>query len=212
LSDEITTIHVPKPPDAEFDEILYWIYASTDDFDLPAFRHSFGSPLGKSDDAEVSVAPREGSRGSYHAFLSWLVTSDDVMLTLEYHNGPMERAPDEREPFAEDLIAWLGRFFSSKAVTVHAHVRIRYSTETHTSKMPLVLGATPPCDAELYGVALRLKARPDGASSVRLTRGQSHWYAEVIGERSLTFDRSTPLQDVAVFRDVLSMFLDRSDV
>lgn len=207
LADE-NTLSVPVPPSGLFDQILYWINVSTDDFDLHAFRAAVPPKLNQLNDGEIWFAPRDGVRGQYHAALTWLVSSDEVELRIEYHDGSMPHANDEREPYAEDLMRWLGRFFTTDSVTAHAHVRVRYSTATHATKMPLKLSVDAPFDAELFGVALRLRSQPNGATSVRLTRGQSDWYAEVVGERSVEFERSTPLRDVAAFRDVLTLFLE----
>lgn len=191
-----------------FDQILYWINTSVDDFDVPAFRDALPSAVKQRDRAVVSVAPRDGAGGKYHAFFAWTISSDDVTLTLDYHDGPMAHAAGEHEPYAEELMQWLAQFFNTESVIAHAHVRLRYSTATHGTKMPLALSTDVPSDAELYGVALRLRTKPHGATSVRLTRGQSHWYAEVIGERAIALTNSTPVGDVSVFREVLSLFVE----
>lgn len=208
LADENTTTPAPVPSAGLFDQILYWVNAPTDDFDLPSFRAAVPPQLSDLDDAELWFAPRAGERGEYHAVLLWTVTDDEVALTIDFHHGPMPHATDEREPYAEDVFSWLGRFFATDTITAHAHVRVRYSTATYATKMPLRLSTDAPYEAELFGVALRLRSQPNGATSVRLTRGQSDWYAEVVGERTLEFARSTPLIDVAAYREVLSLFLD----
>jgi len=211
LADENTTTSVPVPPPALFDQILYWINALTDDFDLPSFRSAIPPRIDELNDGELWFPPRDGTRGKYHAALTWVVSAEEVALTIDYHHGPMPHANDEREPYAEDLMRWLGRFFATGKVMAHAHVRVRYSTATHATKMPMKLSTDAPFDAELFGVALRLRSQPHGATSVRLTRGQSEWYAEVVGERTVEFERSTPLDDVAAFRDVLALFLEGDD-
>jgi hypothetical protein len=213
LADEDTTLIAPEHTSdvvRTFDQILYWVNASVDDFDVPAFRAALPAGVRPRDNAAVSVAPRDGNQGTYHAFLAWTLGAEDVTLTIDYHDGPMAHAEDEHEPYAEELMSWLGQFFSTDSVTAHAHVRLRYSTATHRTKMPLSLSVEVPGEAELYGIALRLRAKPSGATSVRLTRGQSHLYTEVIGERTVSFAHFTPAEDVGVFRDVLAMFIEES--
>jgi hypothetical protein len=211
LAEDTPTTAPELPGDiGSFDQILYWIKPSVDDFDVPAFRQALPSAVRERDRAVVSLAPRAGTEGRYHAFFAWVIGPEDVMLRIDYHYGPMEEAVDEHEPYAEELMQWLAQFFNTDSVTAHAHVRLRYSTATHTSKMPLILATEAPTEAELYGVALRLRAKPNGATSVRLTRGQSHWYAEVIGERPVPFAEFTPMDDVIAFREVLAMFVVES--
>jgi hypothetical protein len=211
LADDKPTISTDgaTPSDVgSFDQVLYWILTSTDDFDLPTFRAALPENVRNSDDDEVLCAPRDGGRGPYHAFLAWRIVKDDLTLTVDYHEGGMDVAAGETEPYAEDLLPWLARFFSSPTVTAHVHVRLRYTTAKTVSRVPLALTIPPPFDAELYGVALALKEKPSGAISVRLTHGQSYWYAEVVGERVISLSRATPLDDVWSYRQVLSAFVE----
>jgi hypothetical protein len=208
LADQNTTTTLTPVAVSAFDQIIYWLFTSADEFDLPSFRAALPDGLRASDDTEVRCSSREGAQGPYHAYLGWQITGDALTLTLDYHSGGIEVARDETEPFAEDLMRWLAQYFSTSAVIAHAHVRIRYETAKTTSRLPLALTSTPPYDAELYGVALQLKERPNGALSVRLTRGQSYWYAEVVAEREIVLNQATPLDDVGAFRDVLSAFLE----
>jgi hypothetical protein len=211
LADEkrTTPIAATMPSDVgTFDQVLYWIFASTDDFDLPTFRAALPENVRSSDDDEVLCAPRDGVRGPYHAFLGWQISKDDLTLTVDYREGGMEVAPDETGPYAEDLFRWIARFFREPTVTAHVHVRLRYPAARTSSRIPLELTIAPAYDAEVYGVALALKEKPSGAVSVRLTHGQSYWYAEVVGERAIPLNRATPLDDVRAYRDVLSAFVE----
>jgi hypothetical protein len=211
LADEkpIASAHPAVSADiGTFDQILYWIYTSTDEFDLPTFRAALPEGVRNSDDDEVRCSPQEGQSGSYHAFLGWQIAEDELTLTVDYHVGGMDPASDETEPYAEGLLRWLAQFFSTPAVTAHVHVRLRYATAGTESKIPFALTVPLPYHADLYGVALALKEKPNGAMSVRLTRGQSYLYAEVVGERTIHLNRATPLDDVAAFREVLSAFVE----
>jgi hypothetical protein len=209
LADETTTTTPVETREttAPFEEVLYWIYTSTDDFDLPRFRAALPRLVSRLNEAEVTVAPREGELGGYHASLSWNISADDVRLTLEFHAGGAPHGTDETEPYAEELIAWLGQFFGTDNVRAHLHVRLKFSTSTHVSTVPFALSTIAPFDAEVYGVALRLKGTANGVTSVRLTRGQSHWYAEVLSERIIVFRLATPFDDVMASSAVLSAFL-----
>ena len=190
-----------------FEQILYWITFSRDDFDLPKFLDALPFSPDQVDEGAASVAPRDPSVGSYHATMRWRVTADEVRFQFVYHAGPLPHAGEEHEPYAENLMQWLGQFYGSEATTGHAHARLRFSTGARAATFPLSLKAEVPYDGELYGVALRLRSRPQGVSSVRLTRGRSDWYAEVVGERPIVFKDFDPVSDVTEYQVVLNSFL-----
>jgi hypothetical protein len=71
----------------------------------------------------------------------------------------------------------------------------------------MALTSALPAEAELYGVALRLRNTPDGITSVRLTRGLSDWYVEITYDRELRFADFEPINDAATLLPTLALFL-----
>jgi hypothetical protein len=196
-----------------FEQAIYWITVSRDDFDVSRFREALPGSVGQRDDVTVRIASNE--HVGYHAFFGWTVTDEDITFSIEYNKGQLAHdgeensiGPKEDGPPAEDLMRWLGQFFTTTSVTAHAHLRYRYSVENRQSTFPLSLATEPPCGAELYGVALRLSKKPDGVVSVRLTRSQSDWYAELICDRQVRFIDFSPLADAQQLLVLLGQFLE----
>lgn len=190
-----------------FDEMLYWVSATSSTFDLPRFRSSLPKAVSDLDDSSVLVSSEDENGGRYHVFFAWVISGDTFKFNIEYHNGARKRAVDEREPYAEDFMRWLGQFFSDKRVKCHMHTRFEFPLSKRQSIFPLTLTTELPDGVELYGVAMRLPSSPSGAASVKITRGRSNWYTEVVSDRHISFDEFSLDDDALESLTVLSTFL-----
>jgi hypothetical protein len=190
-----------------FQDMYYAILSNREDFDLVAFRANFGAHIASLDSYSVSAAPSDGLDGQYHVHFSWLVEQATLDFRVEYYKGPIPRAHDEREPFAEQFMEWLGKFFSSESVACHIHTRFEYPLNTRRSLYPLPQVTTLPYHAAIHGISLQIKDEPRGASSVRLNQGKSFWYADVVANRTISFKGFSPKADVTALSDVLAEFL-----
>jgi hypothetical protein len=198
-------------------QVIYWMSAGRDDFDIFGFREALPEHVRDNDDSAVFVAPNS-SASDYHAFFAWSVTDEEISLSVEYRAGKMsdiavfddEEGEDvEAGPSADHLMAWLGGFFKDKSAPSHLHVRYRYPYDSRKSAIPFSIGGDSPLphNAEIYGVALRLPDKPGGATSVRLTQERSDWYAEVIADRDVNFAEFSLFADAASLQAVLRTFL-----
>ena len=209
MPEETTTVS-ESPSTAvagEFGEILYWVSVPLSDFDLASFRSGLPSSVSQLDDSTVTVNSKEENGGRYHVLFSWKVTSEDVRFRIEYHGSPGKRVGEEREPYAEDLMRWLGTFFSVSNIKCHVHARLEYPLDKRQTTFPLKLSTELPAGATMNGISLTLRANSQGASSVKMTRGKSHWYAEVVADRTLNFSDFSPYADETAASAVLGIFL-----
>ena len=214
---EVSTEEVKEAP---FEQIIYWITANRDEFDVPRFRDSLPDAVRDRDDVTVLIASEIELEGQYHALFGWTIGNEEVDLNVEYYAGPLPEIrgeaadaasdpskSDRDGPPAEHLMGWLGQFFATENVTAHAHARYRYPGQSRAATFDLALMAEPPHGAKLYGVALQLPTKPDGVVSVRLTRGKSDWYAELIGEREISFRDFSPIDEGNRLQAFLGSFL-----
>jgi hypothetical protein len=213
-------VSTEKVKEAPFEQIIYWITANRDDFDVPLFRASLPDPVRDRDDVAMLIASETELEGQFHALFGWTIGNEEIDLNVEYYAGPLPEVAGEPNsagsdistsdrdgPPAEDLMRWLGQFFATDTVTSHAHARYRYPAESREATFDLALTTESPYGAKLYGVALQLPTKPDGVVSVRFTRGKSDWYAELIGEREITFRDFSPINEGNVLQAFLSSFL-----
>jgi hypothetical protein len=196
-----------------FDTASYWVSAGPTAFDIPNFRSRLPKTVKDLDEAAVMISPRDAKRNRYHVIFSWSVTAARVMLTIGYHSGTIALADSEvyddsaTPPSAEDFMAWLGQFFRVSVVECHIHTLFDYPLRTRKSMFPFTLTKRLPYGSTLYGVAVRLKTAPNGASSVRITKGLKRWYASVESDRRISFDDFSPYVDADASMAVLGRFL-----
>jgi len=198
-----------------FDQAFYWVSAAPDAFDIGKFRSRLPKAVSGLDEAAAVIFPRNAERGSYHVVFSWSITTAKVRLNIRYHSGALP--PDDGEPYidvdsdapdAEDFMGWLGQFFRASTVKFHVHALFDYPLKTRRNAFPFRLTTKRlPVGAALYGIALKLKTAPHGASSVRITKGIKRWYAVVVSDRRVSFANFSPYVDAAEAMTVVGMFL-----
>jgi len=206
------------------ERLQYWLLTTRDNFDVGRFRESLPTVLRDSDGTSV-VIESANEPFPYNAMFAWAIFEDEVELTVDYHtSGPDSHASDERHdtqtesldaheegpedlPCPEHLMSWLGGFFGSNSAPAHGHARYKYAGERKQAKFEMSLASELPPDTELYGVALRLRNAPNGITSVRVTRGLSDWYVEVIYDRDVVFAELDPIADAASLLPILDDFL-----
>ena len=187
--------------------------ANRDDFDVSRFRSELPEAVRERDDLAVLIASEDNTAGSYHALLGWTITNEEISLNIEYRSGSLDTTEGEplgeevKGPPAEALMLWLGQFFATDSIVAHAHARFRFAANSRDTTFNFALAGELPHSARLYGLALQLPTKPDGIVSVRLTRGQSDWYAEIVGEREVVFGEFSPLTESESIGRFLDLFL-----
>jgi hypothetical protein len=200
-----------KVAPAQFEEMLYWLSSTRSEFDLVRFRSHLPASVRELDDSGVSLSSKDESPHGFHVVFTWKVTTEAVLFSVEYHIGELDfsGAPigDEGAPYAEDFMVWLGQFFSADRVKSHVHARFEYPLGERESTFSFTLSSPLPGQAEVNGISLKLPANPQGASSVRMTRGETRWYTEVVSEREISFKDFSPNADAALSLITLGIFL-----
>jgi hypothetical protein len=194
-----------------FEEMYYGIVTDRDSFDLDRFLRYFGSDVANLDAYGVAAAPRDGSAGQYHVHCTWFIDGDKIEFRVEYYSGAMPHASDEREPYAEQFMEWLGQFFKKESVSCHIHARFEYPLAERLSTFPLPLATDLSPAADITGISLRLKDSPNGVSSVRLTRSDTLWYTEVVAHRTAVFSAFEPYSHAHALESILAMFLKEAE-
>jgi len=191
---------------------MYYLISSTkDEFDVSKFRAYFGDEPHILEGSCVIVAPKDEKTGAYFIHFQWQkLTGAKLNFRVEYWKGSRAHEHEEREPFAEDFMAWLAQFFKSPAVESHLHARFRYRLSSRNSAFPLPRATTLPDGAELYGIVLRLTANRDGVTTVRLTQGKTDWLVEAVANHMLEFNGFEPFRDVDLLAATVSKFLEPS--
>lgn len=211
LAEESKAALIGSFASANCTEISYRLSASRDKFDVDRFRASL-MPKGRTKDKWGTVcAPKDPKTGDYHLHADWFIEEDEVSFRIDYEAGPKEHEADEREPYAEEFMEWLGQFFKYENARSHIHAEFAYPLETRESKFPLPLKtAIGPkvIEAEIDGISLKLPSKPEGVTSVWVTRGKARWKIQLAGDRRTTFKAFTPYEDMRAFISVLEMVIE----
>ncbi|MGZ8791618.1 MAG: hypothetical protein ACXW4P_25710 [Thermoanaerobaculia bacterium] len=205
------------------ERLQYWLLTTRDDFDVARFREALPAVFRDSDGTSVLIESAN-EPFPYDAMFAWEILGDEVELTVDYHINPAGDVVDAREddetesaeaddegqdnlPCPEHLMSWIGNFFGSNSAPSHGHARHRYPSDRKQATFDMSLASELPSETELYGVALRLRNSPNGITSVRLTRGLSDWYVEIIYDRDIVFTEFSVLDDAASLLPTLEQFL-----
>lgn len=194
-------------------DLYFLISVSQDKFDLQRFREWFrdnfpGSKTFEKDIHQVSVAPRDDEGGEYHASFSWRVKQEDIEFRVEYLPGPRKHEQDEREPYAEELMQWLGGFFRNDNAHAHLHGRFELPAAKHRSKFPLPFKVSLETEAEIFGISLRLPSKPEGVSTIRISLSRATWYVEAIANRRVVFGGFRPHGDAYALLSTVNLLLE----
>lgn len=191
-----------------FDEMQYWFVVSRDKFDLEKFRGQLGPTSRNQDSYSILVAPTDPKTADYHIHAGWRIEEKEISFWVQYIHGPKRHEKDEREPYAEQFMEWLGRFFKNETAQAHIHADFEFPLETRQSKFPLPLKTALEGGAEIDGISLRLPVLPSGVSRIRLTQGKTNWFVEVIADRRVKFKEFTPYADVHAFLSVIRTLIE----
>jgi hypothetical protein len=140
--------------------------------------------------AVLSTGNRETS--DYHAHLSWYLTGRGLDISVEYYAMRRKPDPDEPEPFAEEAIPWLGRFFRSVRATAHTHVALEYPKSKWRSIVPFIpmtiaLPFEGGPEMRLDGMSCELAKVPGGMSQAWLLDRERSLEVLLYGNRPIRF-------------------------
>jgi hypothetical protein len=199
---------------ASLDGFSYVFDTTLDKFDIEALRNYFRQTFPESKekrfetDAYAVVVPsRGGESGPYHLHFSFRVKKDSVELVLAYYAGGVKPQPDEREPFAEEVLPWLGQFFKYDSAQARLSAAFTYDLATRRSRFPLPMKLDLGVKAEIDGISFALMDRPDGVTGVRFLRAGDRWHTDAFAERRVTFASADVVSDIEAVERVITLIL-----
>jgi len=196
------------------EEMSYRISVSRDKFNVDKFRSGL-MPKGQMKDRYGTVcAPLDPKTADYHVHADWLIDKDEVNFTIDFESGPKEHEKDEREPYAEQFMEWLGQFFVHESAHAHIHADFVYPIEARQSKfiaLPLKTTIGPKGDeAEINGISLTLPSKPEGVLSVWVMRWKPRWRIQLAANRRVTFKGFTPYEDMRAIASIVEMVTEET--
>jgi hypothetical protein len=200
--------------------IAFEMELNPENFDVETFLTAF-EPFTKAEGkvTQPRVKNTCGSRSKdsdYHLHLTWHREKDPpkITLTVEFARGNQSPRPNEKEPFAEDFVVWLGRFVKEKQIHVEVYADFEFPRQAgRRVKFPLPMKAPVGPDAveaEIDGISFTLFPTPQGVEKVWITQKEENLTVHLHGKRVVTFGAFDPHEDVQDLSGVMdSMFKPR---
>lgn len=190
---------------ANFRRMVYFVTVNREAFKLDEFGETFGGDIRR--EKTVSAAPRDGAHGLYHVHATWRFRGESIEFRVEHIAGPMTHAANEREPYAEEFMKWLGHFFT-ESVKGHIHARFDYPAKKRRAifVVPPVHGLSVP--VEVTGTRFRLPSKPNGISSLTITELSSRWAVDVIANFDDVFKAFDLQSDLQQLQSTIDLFIE----
>ncbi len=134
-------------------------------------------------------------KNNYHVHFNWAISKDDLRLTVSYYEPNLPLEENEKEPYAETFMAWLGDFFKNETAHAAVSAYFRYDSPRRQSRFPLPikLPIVPDLETEIDGVSFSLPSKPNGVDGVLITTDSGNVAVQVRGGIRVTFKEFEPL-------------------
>jgi len=127
----------------------------------------------------------------YHVHFSWYGADEENLdLSVSYHAGSIPPRQDEKEPYAEQLMHWLGGFFAGNSANANIQARIGYAATLRESRflLPMRVSIISGVETTIDGISIDFPSRPSGIDTARLTVSAKNIAIILTGVVKLTFD------------------------
>lgn len=181
-----------KMRDMQCEGVSYRFKVALEKFNLDALRSAVHVDEKVKRDFHV-VNTLDSEIADYHAHFEWRVREKEKEITIEvqYVGNPVKSKPGEQEPFAENLMQWVGQFFKHGDVNARIHSDFEFEAKrTALSWFPLPWRtkiASLGCEAVLDGIAVALPAQPDLVSRFFLSHVKDSVFLGIESERRIKF-------------------------
>lgn len=199
------TVPILRMRDVHCRHIEYEIEIPLDKFDLDAFKREIGAPVEAKRDARVCNTG-DPSASDYHVHFGWqlLESKAAIELDLDYFAKITKPRPNEKEPLAEDVMAWLGRFSKFPDVSARISTDFVYGGEMRFTMFPLPIKTTPSelgAEIEINGITFGLPSQPRGIYRVYVTQKAEGIALTFQSERRLTLQSFSLSEQLKIASD-----------
>jgi hypothetical protein len=158
---------------------------SRDIFDWKAFYAFFGV---QEETSKASMGANcrtlDPENLDYHIHFYWASSEEGFELYVSFHEGAFSEGEQEREPYAERLMPWLGEFMTNATAHADLHAEFSYPAVDRRSRFPLPMKFAVSGDdleAEVTGIDATFPSSPEGISGTRIRQGKKSLSIEFTG-------------------------------
>ena len=197
------------------DHVQYGLAVSLSKFDLAKLKKEIRRMTDQSrhwikrDDVLIGVAPtRNILQADYHVHFNCHWTKRDFHATIGYFRGIERSQRDNKGPFAEDIMMWLGKFFRSEKATASVTVAFKYHEKKWAANLPLPIrlpiGLSR--EVEVVGMVANIPSKPEGVYETFVRLSDHKLLVVLRANRPVMFRRFHLRGDVAPLSSVAKLF------
>jgi hypothetical protein len=137
------------------------------------------------------------------------VDSKRVRLTIEYWDKGVKPSPDEKEPFAESIMRWVGAFLKEPKERAMIVARFAKPTDLWRSRFNLPFKVTMAgAEVAIDGVSLELPRNAHRAMAALLMKSEDELSMSVHFIRLIEFGTFNIADEVASFNEAIKLFAE----
>lgn len=191
------------------DSISYLLNVDVADVDVKGFWVAVGTPDGKAEGYRAhSHCAQKNDESDFHLHLSWRISKGKFNMEIDHVAGKIKRPPDDTEPFAEDFVMWVERFFRKKKFNVRVDADFTYPTRQSKFPLPLKTAIGPQeTELDIDGISFALANNPEGIEKVWFTQGES-LRVHVICDRPIDLQNLNPRADIEAMSRILDTVIE----
>lgn len=155
-------------------------------------------------------APRYAET-DYHLHVSWSSRKETFSIEIEFVKGRIKKPDKDPEPFAEDFIEWVEKFFLLEKVRVRVDADFLYPAELRQSKFPLparVPIGPRNAEVEIDGISFALLDKPTGIVKVWMTQRPERFLVHIHADKEMDLRSIDPRKDITAIEAVLDTMLE----
>ncbi|HKW66526.1 MAG TPA: hypothetical protein VJP04_04510 [Terriglobales bacterium] len=176
-----------------------------DKFDEGSFREALRAPKDTTRNFHV-CGTKNPDKADYHVHFTWRFPDEkeQINLEIEYVRGPQKPREDEVEPFAEDVMQWVGRFFKFGDANARVLADFEFKGGAAHPWFPLPLKTkivALKSDAEIDGIAVLLPSQPQGIGRIYLSEIKDSVFLEIQAESRVDFAKFSLNSELQKVRD-----------
>jgi hypothetical protein len=195
------------------DSISFEFRVTLDKFDLANFKKPFDSrfkePLGPGVAFSAMFSTLDPKMSDYHVHLDWNLVKNRIDVTVSYYSTAIAADKDEKEPFAENAMAWLGKFFKADNASAHVHANFEYPVEKwrFLVPLPISMAAGSKNEVEIDGMSFSLQKQPLGMAQAWIVSREKTCRVLLYGDRPVHFDSFDILREVGQISEFAKSFV-----
>ena len=190
--------------------VSYEFTLSPDSMDLEGLYDASRMPKSERSRWKGTCAPKDKAAG-YHIHFRGSVKDKKIRITVEYVEGSTPPQPDDREPFAESFMSWLGAFVRNPTSHAIVHAEFEKSNEQWRSRFNLPFKVTlsgQEAEVAIDGISLVLPENEAGAKHAWLTRSDEGLFVGVLLSRRIDMKQFRLNDEIVAINDSTRMFTE----